>query len=198
LISQEIIITNDIDSEVLKIKEKSDHRVVLIRVDDFKLDHAKSAIKEAYLTSDSIKYIVCAANRFNSISQNALLKVLEEPPKNIIFILITNSKSSLLPTIKSRMSIRSHNSKHHKKTISIDINTLDLESVYTFLQANQRLDKNEGIYIVEALLMQAYESKISLDASKLDLFSSSIKLLNLNSRASTVLSNLLISLISIK
>ena len=35
-------------------------------------------------------------------SANALLKILEEPPKNTIFILVTDKKSALLPTIMSR------------------------------------------------------------------------------------------------
>ncbi len=38
-------------------------------------------------------------------SQNALLKILEEPPGNTCFILITQSKSSLLDTIISRCAV---------------------------------------------------------------------------------------------
>lgn len=38
-------------------------------------------------------------------SQNALLKVLEEPPENVLFLLTTVSASALLPTIRSRVQI---------------------------------------------------------------------------------------------
>jgi DNA polymerase-3 subunit delta' len=38
----------------------------------------------------------------NEQAQNALLKVLEEPPKNVIFILLVPSKTLLLDTIISR------------------------------------------------------------------------------------------------
>jgi hypothetical protein len=38
-------------------------------------------------------------------AQNALLKVLEEPPKNVLFILTAVSASALLPTIRSRVQI---------------------------------------------------------------------------------------------
>ncbi|QAT51011.1 ATP-binding protein [Caproiciproducens sp. NJN-50] len=38
-------------------------------------------------------------------SQNALLKVLEEPPENVIFLLTAFSASALLPTIRSRVQI---------------------------------------------------------------------------------------------
>jgi hypothetical protein len=38
-------------------------------------------------------------------SQNALLKVLEEPPENVLFLLTAVSASALLPTIRSRVQI---------------------------------------------------------------------------------------------
>lgn len=47
-------------------------------------------------------FIIDGANTMNENSQNALLKVLEEPPGDIVFILITESKSALLDTIVSR------------------------------------------------------------------------------------------------
>lgn len=44
------------------------------------------------------------ANRLTSSSANALLKILEEAPENLYFILTTSNRSSLLPTILSRCS----------------------------------------------------------------------------------------------
>ncbi|MCK5707153.1 MAG: DNA polymerase III subunit delta' [Candidatus Aureabacteria bacterium] len=38
----------------------------------------------------------------NNAAANAILKILEDPPKNTIFILITSHKNALLPTILSR------------------------------------------------------------------------------------------------
>ncbi len=46
--------------------------------------------------------IINPAERMNDHAQNALLKVLEEPPKNVIFILITESASMMLSTVVSR------------------------------------------------------------------------------------------------
>ena len=54
-------------------------------------------------------FIIDFADTMNEQSQNALLKVLEEPPGNIIFILIVESKSSLLETIISRCVVLSLN-----------------------------------------------------------------------------------------
>ncbi len=47
-------------------------------------------------------FIIDFADTMNANAQNALLKVLEEPPKTVMFILIAENKSSLLPTVISR------------------------------------------------------------------------------------------------
>lgn len=52
-------------------------------------------------------FIIDKANTMNESSQNALLKVLEEPPKNVIFILITPSASQMLETVVSRCVVLS-------------------------------------------------------------------------------------------
>lgn len=47
-------------------------------------------------------YIIDDADTMNEQSQNALLKILEEPPQGVIFILICKNKSTLLDTVISR------------------------------------------------------------------------------------------------
>ncbi|MGB1209541.1 MAG: DNA polymerase III subunit delta', partial [Paracoccaceae bacterium] len=46
--------------------------------------------------------IVDAADDMNTNAANALLKVLEEPPKNALLILVAHQPAGLLPTIRSR------------------------------------------------------------------------------------------------
>ena len=46
--------------------------------------------------------IIDCADDMNMNAANALLKTLEEPPKNTVFLLISHNPQSLLPTIKSR------------------------------------------------------------------------------------------------
>ncbi len=46
--------------------------------------------------------IVDAADDLNSASANSILKILEEPPKNSLFILVSHSPGRLLPTLRSR------------------------------------------------------------------------------------------------
>ncbi len=49
--------------------------------------------------------IIVGANKLTTEAANALLKNLEESPKNTVFILITNMLSQVLPTIRSRSQL---------------------------------------------------------------------------------------------
>ncbi len=49
-------------------------------------------------------FVIDGADRMNEQAQNALLKVLEEPPSGVIFILIAKSRTVLLETVVSRCS----------------------------------------------------------------------------------------------
>ncbi len=57
------------------------------------------------LSSTDNSYKVCivdATEDLNISASNSLLKILEEPPKNTLFILISNNQQSIMPTILSR------------------------------------------------------------------------------------------------
>lgn len=46
--------------------------------------------------------LINPAENMNVQAANALLKILEEPPEKVVFLLVGNSRDKLLPTIKSR------------------------------------------------------------------------------------------------
>ncbi len=50
-------------------------------------------------------FIIKDALQLNEQGQNALLKTLEEPPETVVFVILVDSKASLLPTVVSRCSI---------------------------------------------------------------------------------------------
>lgn len=52
--------------------------------------------------SDKQIFIVCNAGKLRADSQNALLKLFEEPPETVAIFLLTESRASLLPTVLSR------------------------------------------------------------------------------------------------
>ena len=193
-----ILIVNDIEATLAELLPNYPiHSTKIIKneeKEEFLLIQATLAIKEAYIASSEKKYIFLCGSTFRKEAQNSLLKILEEPPKNVIFIIITNSKSSLLPTIYSRLPY-----KYLKKSILrnesiLDINKLDLKDIYNFLKDNQKISKQEAKEIVESILMKVNNQKIKLSHKELDFFSKSIKLLELNSRPINVLTTLLLSL----
>lgn len=187
-----IIITDEIDAEFNEIKSLyKSNRVVGFIEDEFKIEHAKAAIEEAYISESKTKYIVLGSKNFNNISQNKLLKIIEEPPKNIEFIIISSSKSTLLPTILSRMPVVSKQKKHERKEINFSLERLDYAKIFIFLKECEALKKDEAKSIVEALFYRAtVVDKIKLTAGQLQNFDTAFRLLELNSRAQNVIAML--------
>ena len=193
-----ILVVNDIESTLNElIPQYPLHSTRIIKneeKDEFQIAQATQAIKEAYIASNDKKYIFLCGSTFRKEAQNSLLKILEEPPKNVIFIIITNSKSSLLPTIYSRLPYKYLKKSVAKNESILDINKLDLKDIYNFLKENQKISKQEAKDIVESILIKVNNQKIKLSHRELDLFSKSIKLLELNSRPINVLTTLLLSI----
>ncbi len=50
-------------------------------------------------------YVIEEADRFNAESANAFLKTLEEPPDDVVIVLLTRSYEMVLPTIASRCQV---------------------------------------------------------------------------------------------
>lgn len=71
----------------------------------FHVDVVRNVINDAYVKPNEAEkkvYILGNADCMSSGAQNALLKVLEEPPSYVVFILTVKSKSIMLETILSR------------------------------------------------------------------------------------------------
>ncbi|MEV9615326.1 DNA polymerase III subunit delta' [Aliarcobacter butzleri] len=193
-----ILIVNNIEETLnLMLPKYPLHSVRVIKneeKEEFLIAQANETIKEAFIATSEKKYLFLCGSTFRKEAQNALLKILEEPPRNIVFILITNSKTSLLPTIYSRLPYKYLKKSEQKIESSLDLNRLDLKDIYTFLQENQKISKQEAKDIVESLLLKANNQRIKLSQKKLDFFSKAIKLLELNSKPINVLTTLLLYL----
>ena len=193
-----ILIVNDIEATLAELLPNYPiHSTRIIKneeKEEFLIAQATATIKEAYIATSEKKYIFLCGSTFRKEAQNSLLKILEEPPKNVIFIIITNSKSSLLPTIYSRLPYKYLKKSVAKNESILDINKLDLKDIYNFLKENQKISKQEAKDIVESILIKVNNQKIKLSHKELDLFSKSIKLLELNSRPINVLTTLLLSI----
>jgi len=202
-----IIITHQAD-EVLKELEalRTTELFTLIRSEDdkgkakeFLVEHAQLAISKAYVASEGLDYIILIAPRFSDVSQNRLLKIIEEPPRNKAFILITESKSALLETIQSRLPVTVLNDATTQENFSLDLINLNLAKVYEFIQENSRISAVECKVLVEKISLNAMKSgKYNLDESTLKVFSDCIKALDVGSPTSFVLNTLLLKLLAKK
>ncbi|MDX9795260.1 MAG: DNA polymerase III subunit delta' [Sulfurimonadaceae bacterium] len=199
-----ILVVNEITQTINElVKTLPLHSARIVRneqsvSDEFLIAQSNATIKEAYIATNSTKYILLCGAVFRKEAQNALLKVLEEPPLNIVFVIVTTSKSSLLPTIISRLPLKYLKTKMPARVCELDILTLDLKQVYAFLKENQKISKQEAKEFIEALMIQINTKKIRLSQKELESFSTSIKLLELNSRPINVLTTILLTLIHSK
>ena len=76
-------------------------------------------------------FVIDYADTMNAQSQNAILKVLEEPPGDTVFLLQVRSRSALLPTIISRC-------------VTYTLNEPDLNEAAEYLSQKHNIDVNEA------------------------------------------------------
>ncbi len=72
------------------------------------VDDIRALRQDAYIMPNEGRrrvYIIKNAGDMSAQSQNALLKILEEPPEYLLFILTCRSRSELLETVLSRLQI---------------------------------------------------------------------------------------------
>lgn len=77
---------------------------------NFKIETVRQIRQTAFISPNQSEYkvfILNEADLMNTAAQNALLKILEEPPKYAYFILLAKRKSAFLETILSRSTVYS-------------------------------------------------------------------------------------------
>ena len=90
---------------LVEVGSHPDFQIIKPDGSQIKVDQVRELRVEAFLTpmaAEGRVFIIEAAHTMNEAAQNALLKVLEEPPKGVTFILLTKSAKLLLETIRSR------------------------------------------------------------------------------------------------
>jgi len=115
LLCEQLVYKNDtVDSceecascRMLNLAIHPDFEIVTPQTKDghISIDQIREVERKAY--QSPIKghfkiYIIDGAESLKTEAQNSLLKILEEPPKNALFILVAKTETQLLPTILSR------------------------------------------------------------------------------------------------
>ncbi|NPA66590.1 MAG: DNA polymerase III subunit delta' [Epsilonproteobacteria bacterium] len=196
MIYSRIIICDDIEQEAHSLAQQlAPKRVVSFVKEKFLVEDAKAVIAEAYVSEEDQKYLLIGAKEFNVYSQNALLKILEEPPKNIIFLLLAQTPFVLLPTIRSRLPLQNKKTPQKIAPLSFHVEKLDIASIFTIIQEHKDLSKAEAKIFLESLLLHWIQVGKKVSTKQLENFETAYKLLELNARVSNVLTMVLTGLL---
>ncbi len=91
------------------------------------IDTVRAFVSTVYLTPNELDfkmYIFDGADRLTPQAQNALLKIIEEPPKRVYILLLVQNPGALLQTVRSRV-------------ISVNMQTFEAEEVQRYLGADE-------------------------------------------------------------
>lgn len=93
------------DFYLLSPEQTEDNQNSTRKLQQIKINNVRTILEP--LNRSSIRgglrvVLVEPAETLNTQAANAMLKILEEPPQAVIFILVTHNRDRLLPTIKSR------------------------------------------------------------------------------------------------
>lgn len=195
-----IILTNDFESLKEELLNECGRNLRIFEFESFGIDEAKSVIQEAYIAENFLKTILIISIRFTKEAQNSLLKILEEPPRNIRFIIAANSKNILLPTICSRMIIFNKITKKSRKNTGINLNKLDIKTILSIIDEKIKLEnsddfkKNDLANFVENLVLECFESGIKFNENELEFIKKILINISLNAKSRAVLTPLLLIL----
>jgi hypothetical protein len=134
LVFSKMVMTQDVKNEDIKTQiEKQidnlahpDVEIINKNNQNIKIDEIREIIYETIESSfNSPKkiFIICGVENLRKESANALLKTIEEPPKNVYFILLSRTLN-IIPTIKSR-AIKFHLESSTSLELGVDKKTYD-------------------------------------------------------------------------
>ena len=156
-----MVMTKDIEDEEEKksIEKKienlqhSDIEVINRKNENIKIDEVREliydAIESAYSSPKKI-FILCGIENLRKESSNALLKILEEPPKDVYFIFLARSLN-IISTIKSR-TIKFHLEGASNEELGVS------KEIYYFFDGNENNIKR---YKENGIPLEEYEDGIN-------------------------------------
>ena len=140
LMFSKMVMTKDVqnDAEREKIERLIDNlqhpdiEIINKNNENIKIDEVREIIYssiESSFNSPKKIFILCGIENLRKESSNALLKILEEPPKNVYFILLSRTLN-IIPTIKSR-TIKFHLSGMNNEELGVS------KEIYYFFDGNE-------------------------------------------------------------
>lgn len=194
-----IVITSDFEAlkeEILGLYGVNSVRFFF--AEDFLLENAKEVAAEAYIAESEPKLLVLGAKNFRVEAQNSLLKIIEEPPKNIFFIIAATSKNMLLPTVRSRLVTENRLIKKQREKTGLNYKRLELKEICAFideksaLERSEKLVKNDLKELIAAVALEATAQGVKFSAEELEYFFKAVRLAELNTKTHALLTPILL------
>ena len=194
-----IVITSDFEAlkeEILGLYGANSVRFFF--AEDFLLENAKEVAAEAYIAESEPKLLVLGAKNFRVEAQNSLLKIIEEPPKNIFFIIAATSKNMLLPTVRSRLVTENRLIKKQREKTGLNYKRLELKEICAFideksaLERSEQLVKNDLKELIAAVALEATAQGVKFSADELEYFFKAVRLAELNTKTHALLTPILL------
>lgn len=193
-----IFITKDIEQKVSSLRSHGGRVVVFYYEDEFLIEHSREVVAEAYVAEEEMKYIVLASKKFNEYAQNALLKIVEEPPRNICFFIVAPSRDALLPTVRSRLAIKIEKREDRSLGEAINFSKNSLSDMFEILKSLRHAKRDEAKVLIEDLLAKLTKDGVVLSSRQLEGFSLALRALHLNASVQPTVAMLFASLLAKK
>ena len=182
-----IIVTKDSESIINYHKNHFDGDVIVYCGEELLIETSREIIDKAYFSSERQVLNILSFKSFKIEAQNALLKIFEEPPSGIFFMIVSPSKNLLLPTVRSRFVIEKYNVDRDDYDIKIDFLNFDYADFYSFVNTYSNIDKEDMLK-----LLQTIGRKYShvLKCEDLEDFFTCFELVKLNAKNDLILSKI--------
>lgn len=151
-----------IHPDVINISRLSDEKGKLKR--EIVVEQVRQMAADAYVLPNEAErkvYIIREAELMNISAQNAALKLLEEPPEGVMFLLCTTNAGQLLPTVRSRcveIGTPGDMQSADEDTLRLTADFLkavasgDRAKLFAYCAANEGMDKNSAGAFFECAL----------------------------------------------
>jgi len=135
---------------------------------EYSIEDIKNIKKEAKIFNPKTRIYFLENFHLSSIpAQNSFLKLLEEPPSNVQFVLTADNKNSLLPTIISRIKIIKLIEKQSKKVkeqfIAPEISGLINQTTTAIPLSSFKVTDKESAKKILLQIVNFFRGKIDID-----------------------------------
>lgn len=141
--------------------------------------------------ADTRFFVLLAAEKMSLPAQNAILKILEEPPEHTVFVLATSNPDYLLPTIHSRCIQIFLNDERQITIDTVEVQKI-VENIKTLSHgelinlADTYSSKENALLLCSSMLLYLHQNM----ASTIKISVSDTKISNLYSNKSKAIENL--------